>query len=279
MSNSLAAFGIFGEEITTLPLTNREKARLPSIIGCTQSTQGSTILNGADGVLGLSYSKQSFAYKAARRFGGGKFSYCLVDHLSTVNVSNYLVFGENKESGKVVGNIRQTRLFLHAIEGFYAVGVKGISIGGLMLSIPPVVWDLRGPGGAILDSGTSLTVLATPAYGPVMKALTKALSHRFPSLGQPGDLQPFSYCFNSTGFHPSVVPRLEIHFTDGARFRPHIKSYIIDDEPSVKCIGILEGPGVPYLSIIGNILQQNYFWEYDLFKQNIRFGASTCRSS
>lgn len=277
-SNSLAAFGIFGSEIATLPLTNRKKVKLPSIIGCTRSTQGSTVMNGADGVLGLSYSKQSFAYRAASKYGGGKFSYCLVDHLSVVNVTNYLVFGDNEESrSTIVGNVRHTGLFLHAIEGFYAVGIKGISVGGSMLSIPPLVWDLRGPGGAILDSGTSLTVLATPAYEPVMDALTRALTPRFPSLGQPGDLQPFSYCFNSTGFEPSMVPRLEIHFSDGARFRPHVKSYIIDDEPHVKCIGILEGPGIPYLSIIGNILQQNYFWEYDLFKQRIGFGASTCR--
>ncbi|KAL8130500.1 hypothetical protein V2J09_019655 [Rumex salicifolius] len=275
-SNSLVAFGLFGKETITLPLGNHRKLKLSNIIGCTESIQGNTIMNGADGVLGLSYSNQSFAYRAATKYGGGKFSYCLVDHLSTANVTGFLVFGDHGKRATIVGNIRYTRLFLQAIVGFYTVGIKGISVGGSMLIIPAEVWDVSGPGGTILDSGTSLTVLATPAYTAVSDALSKALMPRYPSLES--EVLPFSYCFNSTGFDESLVPRLVIHFSDGARFKPHVKSYIIDVMPNVKCVGILEGSGMPYLSILGNILQQNYLWEYDLYNEKLGFGASSCTS-
>ena len=153
-SNSLVAYGIFGEEVISVPLGNHRNLTLPNIIGCTESTQGSTAIGGADGVLGLSYSKHSFAYRTATKYGGGKFSYCLVDHLSPANVTGFLAFGDRpRERGKADARIRDTRLFLHAIEGFYVVSIKGISVGGSMLKIPSAVWDVRGPGGAILDSG------------------------------------------------------------------------------------------------------------------------------
>nr|CAD1834459.1 unnamed protein product [Ananas comosus var. bracteatus] len=42
----------------------------------------------------LGYSNVSFAARAAARFGG-RFSYCLVDHLSPRNASSFLTFGPN----------------------------------------------------------------------------------------------------------------------------------------------------------------------------------------
>jgi hypothetical protein len=44
---------------------------------------------------------------------------------------------------------------------FHAVMVDAVSVAGEDLNIPSEVWDIRKDGGAILDSGTSLTILAT----------------------------------------------------------------------------------------------------------------------
>ncbi|KAK4398783.1 Aspartic proteinase NANA, chloroplast [Sesamum angolense] len=270
-SDGSAALGLFADETVTFTLTNRRKTRLKNVlVGCSESTRGQSF-QGADGVMGLGYSNYSFAVKAAKRFGG-KFSYCLVDHLSPENVSSYLIFGSHKEVGITYRRMRYTELLIGVITPFYAVKIKGISIGGLMLDIPPETWNLTGQGGAIIDSGSSLTGLTQKAYQPLMAALKLSLLN-FKNLNL--DIGPLEYCFNSTGFDESVVPRLAFHFEDGARFEPPVKSYVIDAAPGVKCLGFvpLSWPGA---SVIGNIMQQNHLWEFDLANSKLGFAASSC---
>lgn len=213
--------------------------------------------------MGLGYSNHSFAVRAAKEFGG-KFAYCLVDHLSPKNRSSYLTFGSEKHP-----RMRYTRLLLGAVDPFYAVSVKGISVGGVMLDIPPETWDLRAGGGAIVDSGASLALLALPAYGPVTAALQ--LGFEKVDLG----IGPLEYCFNSTGFDEKAVPRLVVHFTDGARLEPPVKSYVIDAAPGVKCLGFAAAAW-PGWSVVGNIMQQNHLWEFDIVKRRLGFAPSSC---
>lgn len=239
-------------------------------MGCSDTIQGQ-IFAEADGVLGLSYDKYSFAQKVTNSstFARGKFAYCLVDHLSHKNVSNYLIFGE--ESKRMRMRMRYTLLGL--IGPDYAVSVKGISIGGVMLNIPSQVWDFNRGGGTAFDSGTTLTFLAEPAYRPVVAALEMSLS-RYQRLKRDA---PFEYCFNSTGFDESSVPKLVFHFADGARFEPHTKSYVIHVAHGIRCLGFVSATW-PGASAIGNIMQQNYFWEFDLLKDRLGFAPSTCAS-
>ncbi|KAK4491868.1 hypothetical protein RD792_002647 [Penstemon davidsonii] len=271
-SDGSSALGLFANETVTFSLTNGRKTRLHNVlVGCSESTRGQSF-QGADGVMGLGYSNYSFAVKEANKFGG-KFSYCLVDHLSPKNISSYLIFGSNKESLNLTLNkkIRYTELVLGVINPFYAVNIKGISIGESMLEIPSEVWNVNGIGGTILDSGSSLTSLVQPAYKLVMAALKLPLLD-FEKLHLNIGLE---YCFNSTGFNESLVPRLVFHFADGARFEPYVKSYVIDVAIGVKCLGFV--PAIrPGASVIGNIMQQNYFWEFDLVNSKLGFASSTC---
>ncbi|KAH7565849.1 hypothetical protein JRO89_XS08G0025400 [Xanthoceras sorbifolium] len=266
-----AALGIFANETVTLGLANGRKKKLKNVlIGCSDSFKGQSFAN-ADGVVGLAHHKYSFANKASPKFGG-KFSYCLVDHLSHKNVSNYLMFGGSKNESLLSGNVRYTKLELRLISPFYAVNVMGISIGGVMLKIPFTVWDAKSGGGTIIDSGTSLTFLTEPAYKPVMSALEMSVS-RFERLKQDG--LPMDYCFNATGFVESLVPKLVFHFADGARFEPHTKSYIIDVADGVKCLGFVPVTW-PGISSIGNIMQQNHLWEFNLRESKLGFAPSIC---
>lgn len=240
------------------------------LVGCTESTRGQSFL-AADGVMGLGYSNYSFALKAAQRFGG-KFSYCLVDHLSPKNISSYLIFGSHKEVNISFNRMHYTELVLGLITPFYAVNIKGISIGGSMLRIPVETWNVNGVGGVIVDSGSSLTFLTQPAYQPVMAVLKLSLLN-FKKLNL--DIGQLEYCFNSTGFNESLVPRLVFHFADGARFEPPVKSYVIDAAPGVKCLGFSPAAW-PGASVIGNIMQQNHFWEFDLANSRLGFATSSC---
>lgn len=128
-SDGSEALGLFAQETVTIRLTNGRTARLNNVlVGCTESSHGT--FETADGVIGLGYRNYSFTLKAAEKFGG-KFSYCLVDHLSPKNVSSYLVFGNDKQATATPPDkMLYTELLLGKINSFYAVNIKDISIGG-----------------------------------------------------------------------------------------------------------------------------------------------------
>ncbi|KAH7536681.1 hypothetical protein FEM48_Zijuj03G0010200 [Ziziphus jujuba var. spinosa] len=263
--------GFFANETVSVNLTNGRKEKLQNVlVGCTESMEGD--FRAADGVLGLGFSKYSFTAHLVEEFGA-KFSYCLVDHLSPRNVSSYLLFGHVIVGTKLLSNKQYTKLILaNELGSLYGVSVSDISIGGVLLKIPSQVWDVNVGGGTVLDSGTSLTYLSAQAYDLVMAALLKSVS-KFQRLSVDG--VPFEYCFNSTGFDESLVPRLRVHFTDGARFEPPVKSYIIDVAMETKCLGFVSSEW-PAPSVIGNIMQQNHLWEFDLEQSTLGFAPSTC---
>ncbi|TVU35530.1 hypothetical protein EJB05_17426 [Eragrostis curvula] len=284
-----AARGTVGTDSATIALSAGRAAKRTKlrgvVLGCTTAYNGDSFL-ASDGVLSLGYSNISFASHAASRFGG-RFSYCLVDHLAPRNQTSYLTFGPNPAvspppskpacaSAPRPPGARQTPLVLdRRTHPFYAVTLNGVSVDGELLKIPRHVWDVERGGGTILDSGTSLTVLARPAYRAVVAALSEKLA------GVPRvTMDPFDYCYNwtspATGADLDVpVPTLALHFAGAARLEPPAKSYVIDAAPGVKCIGLQEGewPGV---SVIGNILQQEHLWEFDLKNRRLRFMRSRC---
>lgn len=271
-SDGSSAIGFFANETVTVGLTNGRKAKLHKILmGCSQSSQGPSFRGqvAPDGVLGLGFSKSSFAIRATDAFGG-KFSYCLPDHLSPKNVSSHLTFSSPSYQNAATSKIYTT---LGAIGTFYAVNIRGISVGHELLNIPGEIWDVNGVGGAILDTGSSLTFLALPAYKPIVAALTAPLN-KFQRLDiKIGQLE---YCFNATGFSELLdMPRLIFHFQDGTRYEPPVKNYVIDAAHGVKCLGLV--PAVwPGVSVIGNIMQQNHVWEYDLVNGKLGFAPSSC---
>ncbi|XP_050370169.1 aspartic proteinase NANA, chloroplast-like [Argentina anserina] len=267
------ALGFFANETIRVPLTNGRRAKLNDVlIGCTETIEGpkEASIRAGDGILGLGLGKHSFVGKAASNLGD-KFSYCLVDHMSHKNVSSYLTFGRLAEPAEQK-NMIYTKLAFGGpkIGPFYAVNLAGISIEGKMLMIPDEVWTENRGGGTIVDSGTSLTFLSMPAYIPVMEELTRALS-KYEKIS----LDAFEFCFNSTAYQESSVPRFAVHFADGAKFEPPVKSYVIDVAVQTKCLGFLSTL-FPGTIVIGNIMQQNYLWEFDLREGKLGFAPSSC---
>ncbi|XP_009363310.2 aspartic proteinase NANA, chloroplast [Pyrus x bretschneideri] len=267
------AFGLFANETVRATLASGRRTKLENVIvGCTDHIKGSGGIRHGDGILGLGFGRNSFATKASLNFGG-KFSYCLVDLQSPKNVSNFLTFGGHK-SARLQKPMTYTKLVIGDSEdkgSFYGVNVQGISVGGKMLDIPPRVWDENLKGGTIVDSGTSLTFLKVPAYKAVMKVMTMALS-KVKKLSPDND--PFDFCFSSKGFNKSLVPKFAIHFADGAIFEPPVKSYALDVADGKMCLGFVPTNVGP--SVIGNIMQQNHLWEFDLGRRTLGFAPSTC---
>ncbi|CAN6345910.1 unnamed protein product [Urochloa humidicola] len=268
--NSARTQGVVGTDSVTIAVHGGNAANLPDVIlGCCSSYDGQSF-ESSDGVLGLGNSKISFASLAAARFGGGSFSYCLVDHLAPREATGYLAFGPMPAVPPAPE--ARTPMLVDPVMPYYGVKIVAIVVAGEVLRIPLSVWDAAKRGGAIIDSGTTLTVLATPAYRAVVAAVSSHLAG-IPKV----DFPPFEYCYNWTARGPGApeIPNLSVHFAGSARLEPPAKSYVIDVEPGVKCIGVQDG-GWPAVSVIGNILQQEHVWEFDLKNRLVKFKQSTC---
>ncbi|GMI73389.1 NANA [Hibiscus trionum] len=267
-SDGSTVLGLFGNDTAIVRLANGQKVKVPDvIIGCSETILGE--FHDIDGVMGLGFEWHSFAVKAAKKFGH-KFSYCLVDHLSPSNLVNFLVFGEVNDP--TMPKFQYTELILGIVNPFYAVNVSGISIDGIMLDIPPHVWDVKRGGGVIVDSGFSLTQLVKPVFDRVVAAFDAPFS-KFKRL--PRSNEGPEICFDDTGYKESMMPKLVIHFGDGAKLTPPVKSYVLDAAEGEKCLGFTSTPW-PGSMVIGNILQQNHLWEFDLLNSKLGFAPSTC---
>ncbi|CAH8359921.1 unnamed protein product [Eruca vesicaria subsp. sativa] len=265
--------GVFGMDTFTVGLTNGSVTTIPdTLIGCSSDSKGDS-LSVSDGILGLAYSDNSFTTKATSIFGN-KFSYCLVDHTAHKNISNYLVFGTNPASATKSPAKRTTQLDLNILPPFYTVNVVGISIGDTMLNIPPQVWDVRQRGGTLLDSGSSLTFMVEPAYRAVVTGLERHLVgvKRVKVEGL-----PMEYCYDTSKYDDRKLPQLAFHFKGGARFEPYRKSYLISTaDPRIRCLGFVS-TGAKGPNVIGNIMQHEFLWEFDLAASTMTFSPSTCR--
>ncbi|KAJ6830727.1 uncharacterized protein M6B38_351190 [Iris pallida] len=265
--------GFYANESVTIALSDGHKKRKLKglLLGCTSSSSGPSF-DSSDGVLGLGHSDISFASHATAQFGG-RFSYCLVDHLSPKNATSYLTFGPNRMF-RAAPAVQETDLLITPkLDPYYGAAVIGLSVDGEVLRIPPSVWNVGKGGGAILDSGSSLTMLAEPAYRVVVSALSRRL------VGIPEVKEdPFEYCYNWTRVGNITVPKLAVHFAGRAQLDPPVKSYLIDVAAGVKCLGFTS-VAWPSVSTIGNIMQQEHLWEFDIQNRRLRFQRSTCTTT
>ncbi|GLJ17018.1 hypothetical protein SUGI_0294450 [Cryptomeria japonica] len=268
--------GVFAYETLTINASSNADSpsdgiRIPSVaMGCSTRRHGQSF-HGADGVIGLGQGPISFSSQIGHMYGD-KFSYCLVDHLNGPSTSsNYLVFGHRA----VDHSLQYTPIQKNpaaAPDTYYYVGIVGVNVHGTRLPIPHSAWlvDSRGNRGSIVDSGTTLTYVLEPGYGILLAAFEQLVC--YPRL----KLDPFDLCFNSSGIANPRLPDFSIDFDGGASFRPDVDNYFIDAAPDIKCLGILGSSSPLGLNVIGNIMQQNFFIEFDRRNSRLGFARTDC---
>ncbi|KAG6661685.1 hypothetical protein CIPAW_03G191800 [Carya illinoinensis] len=262
--------GDFAVETFTVNLTTSSgKSDLKQVehvmFGCGHWNRG--LFHGAAGLLGLGRGPLSFSSQLQSLYGHS-FSYCLVDRNSDANVSSKLIFGEDKDllsnpnlnfTSFVAGKENST-------DTFYYVQIKSIVVGGEVLNIPEETWHLSsdGAGGTIIDSGTTLSYFAEPAYQIIKEAFLKKVQG-YPLVEDFPFLHP---CYNVSGVEKMELPEFGIHFADGAVWNFPDENYFIRLEPEdVVCLAILGTPRSA-LSIIGNYQHQNFHILYDTKKSS-----------
>ncbi|KAI3728561.1 hypothetical protein L6452_17199 [Arctium lappa] len=275
--------GDFATETFTVNLTTNVDGRKREhrevevenvMFGCGHWNRG--LFHGAAGLLGLGRGPLSFASQLQSLYGQS-FSYCLVDRNSNSSVSSKLIFGEDKDL------LNHPELNFTSLIGgkapvdvFYYVHIKSMIVGGETLDIPEQTWDLSpdGFGGTIIDSGTTLSYFADPAYNIIKKSFMGKvkgypLVHDFPIL------EP---CYNVSGVadYEKDLPSFSILFDDGAVWNFPVENYFIKLEPEeIVCLAVLGTPRSA-LSIIGNYQQQNFHIMYDTKKSRLGFAPTRC---
>ncbi|KAI3787330.1 hypothetical protein L1987_41728 [Smallanthus sonchifolius] len=276
--------GDFATETFTVNLTtnvdgvkqHHQEVKVENVMfGCGHWNRG--LFHGAAGLLGLGRGPLSFASQLQSLYGHS-FSYCLVDRNSNSSVSSKLIFGEDKDL------LKQPHLNFTALIGgkeapvdvFYYVHIKSVIVAGETLDIPENTWNLTsdGFGGTIIDSGTTLSYFADPAYNIIKKSFMEKVK-RFPLVNDFPILEP---CYNVSGIpdYKNDLPSFGILFNDGAVWNFPVENYFIKLEPEeVVCLAVLGTPRSA-LSIIGNYQQQNFHIMYDTKTSRLGFAPTRC---
>ncbi|KAL3502618.1 hypothetical protein ACH5RR_037067 [Cinchona calisaya] len=272
--------GDFALETFTVNLTNPSgksefKAVENVMFGCGHWNRG--LFHGAAGLLGLGRGPLSFSSQLQSLYGHS-FSYCLVDRNSNASVSSKLIFGEDKDllSNPEVNftTLVSTGKENNPVDTFYYVQIKSIFVGGEVLNIPEETWNLspEGAGGTIIDSGTTLSYFADPAYKIIKEAFMKKVK-KYPIVEDFPILVP---CYNVSGVEKLELPSFGIMFGDGAVWNFPVDNYFIKLEPEeVFCLAILGTPSSA-LSIIGNYQQQNFHILYDTRQSRLGYVPTKC---
>lgn len=274
----ISSSGPYIRETITLKSTNDKALPLRAtsvLMGCGMDNQPADSPVNSRGVLGLGQDFTSFAQQTVSLYGG-KFSFCLRDYLDPFTVKNSLVFGDIlQQSSKFLKKPVQYTPILKGGTSNYYVGVDGIVIDGKRLPISSSAWKMdmnSGNGGTIIDSGTSLTMFTKEAYDVIMKALGAAIAYPRATTQDPAQ---FELCFKTSGVKQLKLPILSIVFGGGKIFSPPSGNYVLEVEEGVGCVGFQPSPaGSP--NIIGNLLQQNFFFQYDVQKSLLGFAPADC---
>ncbi|XP_047315654.1 aspartyl protease family protein 2-like [Impatiens glandulifera] len=235
--------------------------------GCGHDNEG--LFVAAAGLLGLGRGKLSFPGQTGHTFNQ-KFSYCLVDRVSSSKPSTIL-FGNSAVSRNAVFTPLLTN---PKLDTFYYLGLVGLSVGGTRVpGVSPSIFEVdsaTGNGGVIIDSGTSVTRLTNAAY----TAFRDSFRAGAYDLKRAPNFSLFDTCFDLSGKKEVKVPTVVLHFA-GADVSLPASNYLIPVDTSGTFCFAFAGTNSG-LSIIGNIQQQGFRIVYDLASNRVGFAARGC---
>lgn len=262
--------GIFAYD--TLAMRSSSKGLTMKIknvaFGCGTNNAGPSITK-VGGVMGLGQGPISFPSQVGHMYGN-KFSYCFTSFFHR-NSTSTLVFGDDRAGAKLTSPLQFTPFIPSPIvETFYHLQIQEIKLDKEHLSINSSIFEIdkQGSGGVIIDSGTTLTFFLEPAYDVIFQAFKKKIHYPLapPTAG-------LHLCYNVSKIDKPRFPRISIIFKGGAIFRPPSRNYFLSPTHEIKCLGFMGSSG---LSVLGNLIQQNYYVEYDRFNNQLGFAKASC---
>nr|GMD79040.1 aspartyl protease family protein At5g10770-like [Ipomoea batatas] len=233
------------------------------IFGCGQDnyfTYGDDI----GGLMGLGTASLSIVSQTSQQFGN-YFSYCLP---TPTGSDGHLTFGKNNEN---TNNLNYTPFLPSSGNiAFYFIEVLAISVNGQQLSISPTVF--QNPR-TIIDSGTVITQLPTPAYNALRDAFKQQMT-MYPLVLYPST-KFLDTCYDFTNYPNPTIPK--ISFTFGGNLEVHLdpRGVMVPLYPnrSEVCLAFRNFTNV---GIFGNYQQQTFEVVYDVAGGQLGFASGGC---
>jgi hypothetical protein len=182
----------------------------------------------------------------------------------------------NSTNASTSGPVQSTPFVVNpALPTMYFLNMTGISVGGYRLPIDPAVFainDEDGTGGTIIDSGTTITYVAEPAYGAVRAAFVSQIKLPLLNVTEESVLDT---CFKwpPPPRQSLTLPQLVLHF-DGADMELPLQNYMLVDPVSGGlCLAMATSDDG---TIIGNFQHQNFHVLYDLENSLLSFVPAPC---
>ncbi|GMH10888.1 hypothetical protein Nepgr_012729 [Nepenthes gracilis] len=254
--------GTFALETITLGQTEVRDV----VIGCGHKNQG--LFVGAAGLLGLGGGSMSFVGQLGGQ-AGGAFSYCLVTR-GTDSPGSLILGREAMPTGAAwITLVRNPQA-----PSFYYIGLSGLGVGGIRVSLPEGIFQLTeaGSGGVVMDTGTAVTRLPTAAYEAFRDAFI-AQTAGLPRAAR--GVSIFDTCYDLSGFVSVRVPTLSFYFSEGPILTLPARNFFIPvDETGTFCFAFAPSP--TGLSIVGNIQQEGIQISVDGSNGFVGFGPNVC---
>ncbi|KAH8960044.1 hypothetical protein BDL97_06G109500 [Sphagnum fallax] len=265
-----STIGNFATDTVTLG----NASSIPSLgFGCGHNQTGS--FTGADGIVGFGQGPLSLISQLSNKGVISKrFSYCLVN-MNSQNASP-LLLGDPAVTSAPPG-VAYTPIQANPFyQTYYYLNLTGISVAGTPVKYPDGTFTIdstTGSGGLIIDSGTTLTYLATDGYNAVIAAVKANLKYPLVSGSEYG----LDLCFDIGNATSLVLPTIVFHFTGKVDVVLQIENLyvLVDTTGPIICLALAGNDG---FSIFGNIQQQDHLIVYDVNPQKFQIGfkSITC---
>ncbi|GFQ01901.1 aspartic proteinase nepenthesin-1 [Phtheirospermum japonicum] len=219
------------------------------------------------------------------------FSYCLqLQDNTTVSSDLVLTTKETKGSRATEyttpflqnPNVSSHPAFLE----YYYVSVQKICVGKVNVKVPSgyLVPATNGSGGTIVDSGTTLTFMEKPMFDLVAREFVKQVANNYSRATEAEKELGLGLCYDVSGKQSlDYIPGLSFYFQGGGKMVLPLENYIVRYSGGI-CLAIItsipaakgkvwQGPAM----ILGNILQQNFYMDYDLKNNRLGFQKQECK--
>ncbi|GLJ40248.1 hypothetical protein SUGI_0826480 [Cryptomeria japonica] len=259
-----------GSEVTQLLSTESlavASQSMPAFVfGCATDRTG--LITSTPGLVGFGRESISFVSQTANLLQK-TFSYCIPSSTAT----GCLSLGKSTLSSS---GLQFTSLLTNSAKpSFYYVALNGVSVGEDRVAVAAM--EQSSGKGTIIDSGTTITRLAEPAYGSVRDSFVRQLSN----LSRAAPYSIFDACFNFPS-RDVDVPEITLHFDKDVDVPLPPTNYLISTnvQGSVVCLALAPPPkslSDSGVSILGSFQQRDFQVVYDIPASRLGIAPQSCK--
>ncbi|GLT82086.1 hypothetical protein SLE2022_004980 [Rubroshorea leprosula] len=225
-------------------------------------------------------------------FGFGPQNLSIISQLASQgiapNVFSHCLRGDNSGGGiLVLGKIVEPNIVYTSLvpsQSNYNINLQSISVNGQKLAIDPSVFATSNNSGTIVDSGTTLALLAETAYDVFIDSMNSTVS---PSAlqsvtNQSSGIVEQCYLFKSSDTIPAIFPQVSFNFSDGASMILNPQDYLLlqinTSGVAAWCLGFVKLLGSEQ-TILGDVILNDKIVVYDLDNQTVGWVNYDCSQS